>query len=103
MAEAAPSIPHHIAIVMDGNGRWAKRRLMPRIAGHRQGVESLRRCIRACADVQDGRGRWRHRDAGAVALATDGSAASALACAAAAERLGAWLRVAHARALREMA
>ena len=34
---------------MDGNGRWAKRRLMPRIAGHRQGVESLRRCIRACA------------------------------------------------------
>ncbi|HPU12020.1 MAG TPA: polyprenyl diphosphate synthase, partial [Ottowia sp.] len=39
----------HVAIVMDGNGRWAKRRLMPRIAGHRQGVESLRRCIRACA------------------------------------------------------
>ena len=34
---------------MDGNGRWAKRRLMPRITGHRQGVESLRRCIRACA------------------------------------------------------
>lgn len=33
---------------MDGNGRWAKRRMMPRIAGHRQGVESLRRCIRAC-------------------------------------------------------
>ena len=33
---------------MDGNGRWAKRRLMPRITGHRQGVESLRRCIRAC-------------------------------------------------------
>ena len=41
--------PHHIAIVMDGNGRWANQRLMPRIAGHRQGVESLRRCIRACA------------------------------------------------------
>ena len=39
---------------MDGNGRWAKRRLMPRIAGHRQGVESLRRCIRAC--VQRGVG-----------------------------------------------
>ncbi len=35
---------------MDGNGRWAKRRLLPRIAGHRQGVESLRRCIRACAE-----------------------------------------------------
>lgn len=45
-----PTVPGHIAIVMDGNGRWAKRRLMPRIAGHRQGVESLRRCIRACAE-----------------------------------------------------
>lgn len=43
------AIPAHIAIVMDGNGRWAKRRLLPRIAGHRQGVESLRRCIRASA------------------------------------------------------
>lgn len=42
--------PRHVAIVMDGNGRWAKRRLMPRIAGHRQGVESLRRCIRACVE-----------------------------------------------------
>ena len=41
--------PHHVAIVMDGNGRWANKRLLPRIAGHRQGVESLRRCIRACA------------------------------------------------------
>lgn len=35
---------------MDGNGRWASKRFMPRIAGHRQGMESLRRCIRACAD-----------------------------------------------------
>ena len=60
-------------------------------------------CIRACADVQDGRGRWRHRDACAVSLATDGSAATAVACAAAAERLGAWLRGAHARALRAVA
>jgi len=42
------SIPRHIAIVMDGNGRWAKRRLLPRVAGHRQGMESLRRCIQAC-------------------------------------------------------
>ncbi len=53
MAKAPSSpvaIPAHIAIVMDGNGRWAKRRLLPRIAGHRQGVESLRRCIRACAE-----------------------------------------------------
>jgi undecaprenyl diphosphate synthase len=43
-------LPSHIAIVMDGNGRWASKRFMPRIAGHRQGMESLRRCIRACAD-----------------------------------------------------
>lgn len=47
---AAPAIPHHIAIVMDGNGRWATRRFLPRAAGHKQGLESLRRCIKACAD-----------------------------------------------------
>ena len=43
-------IPQHIAIVMDGNGRWATRRYLPRVAGHRQGVEALRRCVRACAE-----------------------------------------------------
>ena len=43
-------VPHHIAIVMDGNGRWANKRFLPRLAGHRQGMESLRRCIRACLD-----------------------------------------------------
>jgi undecaprenyl diphosphate synthase len=43
-------IPQHIAIVMDGNGRWAKKRYLPRVAGHRQGVEALRRCVRACSD-----------------------------------------------------
>ena len=47
---AANAIPHHVAIVMDGNGRWATRRYLPRVAGHRQGVESLRRCVRACSD-----------------------------------------------------
>jgi undecaprenyl diphosphate synthase len=36
--------------VMDGNGRWATRRFLPRVAGHKQGVESLRRCVKACAD-----------------------------------------------------
>ena len=45
---AAP--PHHVAIVMDGNGRWATKRFLPRVAGHKQGVESLRRCVKACAD-----------------------------------------------------
>ena len=42
-------VPRHVAIIMDGNGRWAKRRLMPRVAGHRKGVEALRGVIRACA------------------------------------------------------
>jgi len=41
-------IPQHVAIVMDGNGRWANQRFLPRIAGHKQGVESLKRCARAC-------------------------------------------------------
>jgi undecaprenyl diphosphate synthase len=41
-------VPHHVAIVMDGNGRWAKRRFLPRLAGHKQGVDSLRRCAQAC-------------------------------------------------------
>ncbi len=43
-------VPNHIAIVMDGNGRWATRRFLPRIAGHKQGVDSLRRCVRACVE-----------------------------------------------------
>ncbi|MBO7411740.1 MAG: undecaprenyl diphosphate synthase family protein, partial [Ottowia sp.] len=42
----APAVPHHIAIVMDGNGRWARRRLLPRIIGHQRGVDALRRCVR---------------------------------------------------------
>jgi undecaprenyl diphosphate synthase len=44
----AQRVPHHVAIVMDGNGRWATKRFLPRIAGHRQGVEALRRCLRLC-------------------------------------------------------
>lgn len=40
--------PQHLAIVMDGNGRWAKKRLLPRIAGHKQGVEAVRKMIQAC-------------------------------------------------------
>lgn len=42
-------VPGHIAIVMDGNGRWATQRFLPRIAGHKQGVEALKRLVRACA------------------------------------------------------
>jgi undecaprenyl diphosphate synthase len=43
-------IPHHIAIVMDGNGRWASRRFLPRLAGHKQGVDALHQCVKACAE-----------------------------------------------------
>lgn len=43
-------IPYHIAIIMDGNGRWAKSRGLPRLAGHRAGVENLRRILRACSE-----------------------------------------------------
>jgi len=44
------SIPKHIAIIMDGNGRWAQNRYMPRIAGHKQGVETVRGVIKACIE-----------------------------------------------------
>ena len=43
-------VPHHVAIVMDGNGRWANKRYMPRLVGHRQGLAALRRCVAACLD-----------------------------------------------------
>jgi undecaprenyl diphosphate synthase len=42
--------PRHVAIIMDGNGRWARRRRLPRIAGHRRGAEAVRAALRACAD-----------------------------------------------------
>jgi undecaprenyl diphosphate synthase len=44
------AVPRHIAIIMDGNGRWAKQRLLPRVAGHRRGVETVREVIRSCAE-----------------------------------------------------
>ena len=43
--------PEHVAIIMDGNGRWAKARSLPRVAGHRAGVEALRKTVRAAADM----------------------------------------------------
>ncbi len=43
-------MPRHIAIIMDGNGRWAKQRFLPRIAGHRRGVENVRSTVRACIE-----------------------------------------------------
>ena len=47
---ASGGMPRHVAIVMDGNGRWAKRRHLPRIAGHRRGVEAVRATVSACAE-----------------------------------------------------
>jgi len=43
-------VPNHVAIIMDGNGRWANKRGLPRIAGHRQGLESVRTVVKRCAD-----------------------------------------------------
>ncbi len=45
------TVPSHIAIIMDGNGRWAERRHLPRIAGHRAGERNMHRIVRACSDM----------------------------------------------------
>ncbi len=44
------SIPHHVAIIMDGNGRWAQKRHLPRFAGHKAGVETVREIVKACGE-----------------------------------------------------
>jgi undecaprenyl diphosphate synthase len=43
-------LPAHVAVIMDGNGRWAKQRNLPRVMGHREGVEALKRTLRLCSD-----------------------------------------------------
>ena len=48
--ETAP-VPRHIAIIMDGNGRWARQRFLPRVAGHQRGVETVREVIKACHNM----------------------------------------------------
>lgn len=45
------SVPHHVAVIMDGNGRWASQRGMPRTFGHKQGVEATKRLVRAAHDM----------------------------------------------------
>ena len=45
------SIPQHIAIIMDGNGRWAKQKGLPRVAGHRKGIKTVREIVEACANL----------------------------------------------------
>ena len=49
--EAKGALPTHVAIIMDGNGRWAKQRHLPRVEGHRHGVESVRAVVRAAGEV----------------------------------------------------
>jgi undecaprenyl diphosphate synthase len=50
-AQAKASLPAHVAIIMDGNGRWAKARHLPRVEGHRQGAESVRAVVRAAGEA----------------------------------------------------
>lgn len=47
----ALQVPRHIAIIMDGNGRWAKQRFMPRVVGHQRGVETVREVVKACRSL----------------------------------------------------
>ena len=49
--EQFTNLPKHIAIIMDGNGRWAKKRLLPRTAGHKAGVDTLREIVEACGRI----------------------------------------------------
>ncbi len=49
--QAKATLPTHVAIIMDGNGRWAKQRHLPRVEGHRNGVESVRATVRACGEI----------------------------------------------------
>ena len=50
-AQARENLPTHVAIIMDGNGRWAKQRQLPRVEGHRVGVESVRAVLRTCGEL----------------------------------------------------
>jgi undecaprenyl diphosphate synthase len=45
------AVPRHIAVIMDGNGRWAKNRFLPRVAGHKRGVEAVRAAVKGCAEL----------------------------------------------------
>lgn len=48
---ATQAMPRHVAIIMDGNGRWAKKRMLPRVAGHRRGADAVRTCVTACMNM----------------------------------------------------
>ncbi len=52
MSALGKSIPRHVAIIMDGNGRWAKERGFPRIKGHEQGAQAVRECVEGCGELK---------------------------------------------------
>jgi undecaprenyl diphosphate synthase len=52
MAASAKSVPRHVAIIMDGNGRWARSRGLPRIKGHEKGAEAVRECVEGCGELK---------------------------------------------------
>src|SRR5947207_2011696 len=52
MPPSIKTVPHHIAIIMDGNGRWAKARGLPRIKGHEAGAEAVRECVEGCGELK---------------------------------------------------
>lgn len=49
--KAGAEVPRHVAIIMDGNGRWARQRALPRVAGHKFGIKPVRRCVEYCAEI----------------------------------------------------
>jgi undecaprenyl diphosphate synthase len=49
--ETVPALPRHVAVIMDGNGRWAHRQCLPRVAGHRRGAEVVREMVQSCVDL----------------------------------------------------
>lgn len=49
---SSEAVPRHVAVIMDGNGRWAKKRFLPRVAGHQRGLEAVRELIKQCAELK---------------------------------------------------
>src|SRR3954464_1160510 len=52
MASTGRPVPRHVAIIMDGNGRWAKNRGLPRIKGHEEGAKAVRECVEGCGELK---------------------------------------------------
>src|ERR1700738_2750416 len=52
MSSVGKTVPRHIAIIMDGNGRWAKSRGLPRIKGHEEGAKAVRECVEGCGELK---------------------------------------------------